>query len=148
MEAIVQPLTIKGKTMKNRIVVAPAERVGLTYTDNIMGADVIREYETLAENNAGLIMTQSLVVAPEDAVAVDFPLPGIWEDTHIEPLKQMSRPRIETERCSLRSSAWRGPIRIGGPRQRSSACGRTSSPVRCAVPPPERTAWRSTARMT
>lgn len=89
MSDLFSSLNIKGKRLKNRIVVAPTERVGLTYTDSIMGADVIHEYEMLAENNAGLIMTQSLVVAPEDAAAVGFPLPGIWKETQITPLKRI-----------------------------------------------------------
>lgn len=89
MSDLFSSLNIKGKRLKNRIVVAPTERVGLTYTGSIMGADVIHEYEMLAENNAGLIMTQSLVVAPEDAAAVGFPLPGIWKETQIAPLKRI-----------------------------------------------------------
>ena len=46
-----------------------AERVGFTYEDGLMGEDVIQEYEALAQNNIGLMITQSLVISPEDAVA-------------------------------------------------------------------------------
>ena len=62
MPGIFTPLQIKGKTLKNRIVMGAAERVGFTYEDGLMGEDVIQEYETLAQNNIGLMITQSLVI--------------------------------------------------------------------------------------
>lgn len=72
MTDIFTPLQIKGKTLKNRIVMGAAERVGFTYEDGLMGEDVIQEYEALAQNNIGLMITQSLVISPEDIVAADF----------------------------------------------------------------------------
>lgn len=53
MPDIYTPLQIKGKTLKNRIVMGAAERVGFTYEDGLMGEDVIQEYEALAQNNIG-----------------------------------------------------------------------------------------------
>ena len=44
MPGIFTPLQIKGKTLKNRIVMGAAERVGFTYEDGLMGEDVIQEW--------------------------------------------------------------------------------------------------------
>ena len=66
-----------------------AERVGFTYEDGLMGEDVIQEYEALAQNNIGLMITQSLVISPEDAVACGFPVPGIYKPEHVMPLKRI-----------------------------------------------------------
>ena len=66
-----------------------AERVGFTYDDGLMGEDVIQEYEALAQNNIGLMITQSLVISPEDAVACGFPVPGIYKPEHVMPLKRI-----------------------------------------------------------
>ena len=89
MPDIFTPLQIKGKTLKNRIVMGAAERVGFTYEDGLMGEDVIQEYEALAQNNIGLMITQSLVISPEDAVACGFPVPGIYKPEHVMPLKRI-----------------------------------------------------------
>lgn len=89
MANIFSELQIKGKTLKNRIVMAPAERVGYTYHDGVMGKDVVREYEILADNNIGLMMSQSLVVSAQDVAAVGFPVPGAYRPEQIEPLKRI-----------------------------------------------------------
>ena len=68
-----------------------AERVGFTYEDGLMGEDIIQEYEALAQNNIGLMITQSLVISPEDAVACGFPVPGIYKPGHVTPLKGTSK---------------------------------------------------------
>jgi len=89
MPGIFTPLQIKSKELKNRIVMGAAERVGFTYEDGLMGEDVIQEYEALAQNNIGLMITQSLVISPEDAVACGFPVPGIYKPEHVMPLKRI-----------------------------------------------------------
>jgi 2,4-dienoyl-CoA reductase-like NADH-dependent reductase (Old Yellow Enzyme family) len=53
MPGIFTPLQIKGKTLKNRIVMGSAERVGFTYEDGLMGEDVIQEYEAYLINGVG-----------------------------------------------------------------------------------------------
>ncbi|MDO4556543.1 MAG: hypothetical protein Q4B70_15590 [Lachnospiraceae bacterium] len=89
MTDIYSSLNIKGKTLKNRIVLGPAERVGLTYDNAIMGEDVIQEYETLAENNIGLIIFQSLVVSQKSIDYTGWPMPGAYKRENLEPLKRM-----------------------------------------------------------
>lgn len=96
MTDIFTPLQIKGKTLKNRIVMGAAERVGFTYEDGLMGEDVIQEYEALAQNNIGLMITQSLVISPEDIVACGFPVPGIYKPEHVTPLKRIVAAAIKT----------------------------------------------------
>lgn len=73
-----------------------AERVGFTYEDGLMGEDVIQEYEALAQNNIGLMITQSLVISPEDAVACGFPVPGIYNLSMSCRLRELLTPPIKT----------------------------------------------------
>ena len=90
MTNIYTPLNIKGKTLKNRIVLGPAERVGLTYDNAIMGEDVVQEYEILAENNIGLMIFQSLVVSQESIDYTGWPMPGAYKKENLEPLKRIA----------------------------------------------------------
>lgn len=90
MADIFTPIKIRNTVIKNRIVMAAAERAGLTYDGGLMGEDVIREYETLAENNIGLMYSQSLVISERDRKAVGFPVPGIYKMEHVEPLRRIA----------------------------------------------------------
>ena len=91
MTDIYTPLEIKGKALKNRIVLGPAERVGYTFTydDAIMGEEVIKEYITLAENNIGLIIFQSMVVSQKSIDYTGWPMPGAFKRENLEPLKRI-----------------------------------------------------------
>ena len=90
MTDIYTPLKIKGKELKNRIVLGPAEREGYSYDDAIMGEEVVQEYVTLAENNIGLIIFQALVVSQKSIDYTGWAMAGAFKRENLEPLKRIA----------------------------------------------------------
>ncbi len=103
MADIFTPIKIRGKTLKNRIVLGPAERVGggFTYDDAIMGESVVREYETLANNNIGMMICQAFVVSQKSIDYTGWPMPGAFQRGNLEPLRRIEAAARENDTVFL-----------------------------------------------
>lgn len=93
MADIYTPLAIRGKTLPNRIVMGPAERVGggFTYDDAVMGESITREYETLARSGIGLMIAQAFVVSPKSIEYTGWPMPGAYRRENLGPLARIAK---------------------------------------------------------
>ncbi len=80
------PLTIKGLTIPNRIVVSPMCQY--SSKDGMANDWHLVHLGSRAVGGAGLIMTEAAAILPEGRISPDDL--GIWDDKHIEPLKQIN----------------------------------------------------------
>ncbi len=69
LRPLLSPLTVRGLTVANRVVMAPMTREKAV--DRAPGDDVVGYYRRRAENHVGLIVTEGIGV--DDPVAVDMP---------------------------------------------------------------------------
>ena len=101
MVDIISPLNIKNKIIKNRVVAGPTEKMGLLYSDGIMGDDSIREYEEVARTDVGLIICQSLMISQEDFQNRPMELPCAYDEKHVPYLKRMVDSVHENSTCFI-----------------------------------------------
>lgn len=80
------PLTLKGLTLPNRIVVSPMCQY--SSTDGMANDWHIVHLGSRAVGGAGLIFTEAVAVSPEGRISPDDL--GLWDDKHIEPLKRIT----------------------------------------------------------
>ncbi|HHW81096.1 MAG TPA: NADPH dehydrogenase NamA [Bacteroidales bacterium] len=80
------PLTIKGLTIPNRIVVSPMCQY--SSKDGMANDWHLVHLGSRAVGGAGLIMTEAAAILPEGRISPDDL--GIWDDKHIEPLKRIN----------------------------------------------------------
>lgn len=81
------PYTIKNLTLKNRIVMAPMCMYSAT-EDGIATPFHVTHYVSRAVGQTGLIIQEATAVAPEGRISPNDL--GIWDDVHIEGLKQIT----------------------------------------------------------
>ncbi|NTW03292.1 MAG: NADH:flavin oxidoreductase, partial [Oscillochloris sp.] len=87
MADLLSPLTISGKELPNRIVMAPAPS-GLAAVDGFVCADLVDYYARRAQGGVGLILSEPLLVSPppidERAIHV-----GIYADAFVPGLRRL-----------------------------------------------------------
>ncbi|MEP6615238.1 MAG: NADPH dehydrogenase NamA [Ginsengibacter sp.] len=86
MSLLFQPLTIRGVTLKNRIVVSPM--CEYSSNDGFANDWHLVHLGSRAVGGAGLIITEAAAVSPEGRITHDDL--GIWKDEHIEFLKRIT----------------------------------------------------------
>ncbi len=80
------PLTLKGLTLPNRIVVSPMCQY--SSIDGMANDWHIVHLGSRAVGGAGLVFTEAVAVSPEGRISPDDL--GLWDDKHIEPLKRIT----------------------------------------------------------
>src|SRR5688572_24316987 len=86
MSFLLQPLTLKTLTVKNRIVVSPMCQY--SSRDGYANDWHLVHLGTRAIGGAGIVFTEATAVSPEGRITPDDL--GIWEDGHIGFLKRIS----------------------------------------------------------
>ncbi|MDP4164632.1 MAG: NADPH dehydrogenase NamA [Bacillota bacterium] len=82
------PYTVKGVTMKNRIVMAPMCMYSCHNEDGKVENWHRAHYTARAVGQAGLIITEATAVTPQGRISPQDL--GIWSDDHIEGLKELT----------------------------------------------------------
>jgi 2,4-dienoyl-CoA reductase-like NADH-dependent reductase (Old Yellow Enzyme family) len=86
MSILFSPLTIKGITLRNRIVVSPMCQY--TATDGFANNWHLVHYGSRAAGGAGLIIQEATAVLPEGRISPgDL---GLWSDDHIPALREIT----------------------------------------------------------
>ena len=79
------PITIKGKNIRNRVVMPPMVYFGRAGNDGLVTQQHIDHYMARAKGGTGLIIVEAACVHPEGRLSNDQL--GIWSDEHIPGLK-------------------------------------------------------------
>ncbi|MCA0970175.1 NADPH dehydrogenase NamA [Halobacillus litoralis] len=82
------PYTIKNVTLKNRIVMSPMCMYSSHEQDGMVQPFHLAHYESRAAGQVGLVMIEATSVLPEGRISHEDL--GIWEDAHIEGLKEVT----------------------------------------------------------
>lgn len=82
-----QPFTIKGMTVKNRVVMPPMCQYSVTKKDGQVNDWHKQHYTSRAVGQAGTLIIEMTDVSPEGRIT-DYDL-GLWDDEQIAPLKEM-----------------------------------------------------------
>jgi len=86
MAALFQPLTLRGLTLANRIIVSPMCEY---YSDDGFATDWhVVHLGSRAVGGAGLVMTEATAVTPEGRISPQDL--GIWRDDHVETLSRVT----------------------------------------------------------
>ena len=89
------PYMIKNLTLKNRIVMAPMCMYSAA-EDGLVTPFHVTHYVSRAVGQTGLIIQEATAVAPEGRISPNDL--GVWDDVHIEGLKQLTE-QIKTYGC-------------------------------------------------
>jgi NADPH2 dehydrogenase len=87
MADLLSPLTISGKELPNRIVMAPSAS-GFASTDGFVGTDLIDYYVRRAQGGVGLIISEPLLVVPPPAGEGRVHV-GIYADAFVPGLRRL-----------------------------------------------------------
>jgi NADPH2 dehydrogenase len=82
-----EPYTIRGVTLKNRIVMSPMCMYSCYEQDGIVTPWHLIHYTSRAFGQTGLIMTEAAAVSPQGRISPEDL--GIWDDSHIEGLSTL-----------------------------------------------------------
>jgi 2,4-dienoyl-CoA reductase-like NADH-dependent reductase (Old Yellow Enzyme family) len=88
LDALFSPLTIKGLTLPNRIVMAPMTRAGSP--DGVPGPDVAAYYRRRAEGGVGLIVTEGTWI-PHPSAGFMAGVPRFYGDDALEGWRRVVR---------------------------------------------------------
>ena len=80
-----QPYTVRGITLKNRIVVSPMGTYGSE--NGCLSPFQFAHYERMAMGGAGLVIMEQTFVTRAGRVSNGDP--GLWADSHIEPMARL-----------------------------------------------------------
>jgi 2,4-dienoyl-CoA reductase-like NADH-dependent reductase (Old Yellow Enzyme family) len=86
MPALFEPLTLRGLTLKNRIVVSPMCQYSAV--DGFANDWHLVHLGSRAVGGAGLLILEATAVSPEGRITPDDL--GIWEDEHVDFLKRIN----------------------------------------------------------
>ncbi len=87
MSHLFEPLTMRGVTLPNRIVLSPMCQYSCI--DGLAGDWHLVHYGSRAAGGAGLILTEAAAITPQGRISPrDL---GIWSDAQIEPLSRIVR---------------------------------------------------------
>jgi NADPH2 dehydrogenase len=88
MERLFAPFSLRGKTLKNRIVMAPMVCFGYAGDDGRVTEKNLAHYRARARGGAGLIIVEATCVSRAGRLApVQL---GLWSDEHIEGFKKLA----------------------------------------------------------
>src|SRR5690625_2562239 len=88
MAKLFSPVDFKGITLKNRVVMSPMCMYSCMKEDGKVTPFHMTHYVSRAVGQVGLIVTEATAVQPEGRIsAQDL---GIWDDDHVEGLKQLN----------------------------------------------------------
>lgn len=82
------PITFKGVTLKNRIVMSPMCMYSVPQEDGTVQPFHMTHYESRAVGQVGLIMIEATSVLPEGRISPQDL--GIWDDNHVEGLHKLN----------------------------------------------------------
>ena len=83
------PLTIRGVTLRNRIVVSPMCQYSVANGDGIVGDWHLVAYGSFARGGAGLVMCEATGVEARGRITPACS--GLWDDSQIEPWARITR---------------------------------------------------------
>ncbi|MFA6057405.1 MAG: NADH:flavin oxidoreductase/NADH oxidase [Taibaiella sp.] len=86
MSLLLSPLSIKGLTLKNRIIVSPMCQY--SSQDGFANDWHLVHLGSRAVGGAALVISEATAISPEGRISPDDQ--GIWKDEHIEKLKQIT----------------------------------------------------------
>ncbi|WLR43848.1 NADPH dehydrogenase NamA [Bacillus carboniphilus] len=86
-EGVFSPYTIKGVTLKNRIVMSPMCMYSSTDENGKLQAFHWTHYISRAVGGVGLVMLEATAISPEGRISSQDL--GIWNDEHVEDLKML-----------------------------------------------------------
>lgn len=81
------PLTVRGVTLRNRIVVSPMCQYSVEQRDGIATDWHLVHLASRAVGGAGLVFTEATAVAPEGRISPEDL--GLWSDDHVAPLARI-----------------------------------------------------------
>jgi len=84
---LLEPIKIKGKTFKNRVMMAPMCMYSVSKQDGIATDFHLMHYTTRAMGGVGYIMIESTAVLPEGRISLEDL--GLWDDNQVAPLKKI-----------------------------------------------------------
>lgn len=84
---LLEPITIKGMTFKNRVMMSPMCMYSVMKEDGVATDFHYTHYVTRAMGGVGYIMLESTAVQPNGRIS--YQDLGLWDDHHIEPLKRI-----------------------------------------------------------
>lgn len=87
MQKLFSSLTVKGVTLKNRMVVS-AMVTGMCQKDGLATKEFIAYHEAKAKGGWGTIIPEDYVIAPN--IGGSENLPGLWDDSQIESHKELT----------------------------------------------------------
>lgn len=93
MPDIFSPISVRGISFENRIVMAPMVRFGFPCMDGVMGEELMREYLDRADKGIGLLVSQSLSVSPRPGPTERLGASGgagAWSPRHIDCLSRIA----------------------------------------------------------
>ncbi len=99
MSALFSPLTIRGLTLRNRIVLSPMCMYSCENRDGMASSFHSAHLGARALGGCGIVMSEATAVLPNGRISLEDL--GIWEDTHVEAL----RPVTEAIRLGGAASA-------------------------------------------
>jgi 2,4-dienoyl-CoA reductase-like NADH-dependent reductase (Old Yellow Enzyme family) len=116
---LLSPLTIRGCTVRNRIVMSPMCQY--CAVDGMASDWHLVHLGSRAVGGAGMIFVEATAITPEGRISPGDM--GIWSDAHIEPLRRIARfvesqgavPAIQLAHAGRKGSCdppWRGGARI------------------------------------
>ncbi len=86
MTSSMSPIKVKNVDFKNRVVMAPMVRFGLTSEDGVMGQRLMDHYLRRAVTGMGLMISQALSVTSKGMLATGA---GAYSDSHISYLREI-----------------------------------------------------------
>lgn len=81
------PITIKGKSIRNRVVMPPMVYFGKAENDGLVTLGHVAHYEARAKGGTGLIIVEATCIDPDGRLSDDQL--GIWSDEHIPGLRDI-----------------------------------------------------------
>ncbi|WP_226582816.1 NADPH dehydrogenase NamA [Halobacillus litoralis] len=87
-QRLFEPYTVKNVTLKNKIVMSPMCMYSADDQDGHAQLFHLAHYESRAAGQVGLIITEATAVLPEGRISHEDL--GIWNDAHIEGLKDIN----------------------------------------------------------
>ncbi|HEY5467331.1 MAG TPA: NADH:flavin oxidoreductase, partial [Clostridia bacterium] len=88
MPGILDPIILRGKTVKNRIVMPPIVCFGWSSDDGFPLEALLEHYRRRAASGIGLVVVEATCVLPEGRLAV--PQLGLWDDRQTEGLRKIA----------------------------------------------------------
>ena len=110
--ALFSPLTLRGVTMRNRIMISPMQQY-MAEADGLPNAFHVQHYGRQAIGGAGTVMTEALAVSPEGRVTWhDL---GLWNDAQQDALRPIVAMIRRAAPCATQRSMPAAKAASGAP---------------------------------